>query len=410
MRCPIRMRGWLVAGGLAATILGGAPDAARAGWPGHHGRGVAAAYVVAPGAVVAPSAVGWAPAQSLALPTQTLAVPAQAYQYQALPAQGYQYQAVAVPTTGLSVAPYGIQTLPLQAASLPVLPAQSAASSYMLQVVPGASSLAQGQNLSVAADLQALAVTSEYQALSTQLGAPLTQELTRHLRDRLREIIRRIGARLPGPDVVADALLNVARDFFAARGLGWAFDLVRPAIERLIDRMISQESPGPIDPTPPDNGGGGTGQIRFRGQFEGVIDLDTGRIDGRLGEGQEPPPRPDQGGTRNPFEPGQIPDPSRDLRAAAAALQAASQALQQRATTTSAVPQAAPCPCPYHHAHPQPQPQMPAQPTPPVAAPDPSTAPPATPQPDANPIKLPNPDDAAPATPVTPPTPTPTLP
>ena len=91
--------------------------------------------------------------------------------------------------------------------------------------------------------------------LAIQLGNDLNnvKNLRGKLKDRLEQLIRKNGDLVPDAGLVP-ALMDVAQLVLTQMGYGWAFEILRPRVERIITKLISErrnQGPGNHDAGPP---------------------------------------------------------------------------------------------------------------------------------------------------------------
>jgi hypothetical protein len=153
----------------------------------------------------------------------------------------------------------------------------------------------------------------DYRVLSAQVGGPFADALVGKLRQELQRIIAASGGVMPSKQLIFQALLLIARDYFVQANGGAVFDLVlRPIVERLISRLIDEHQQQlPVNPTPGDHTTPGTlppGRYRI----EGVIEITVTPQDGGTTPGTNPNPNPNP--NTNPGENGSATTLPQDLK------------------------------------------------------------------------------------------------
>ncbi|MDB5352178.1 MAG: hypothetical protein JWN86_3425 [Planctomycetota bacterium] len=148
---------------------------------------------------------------------------------------------------------------------------------YLVQGPGGAMMIAQMPGPAanpVAADpeLQSILSDPDSSALAAHWGgdASKVKLLRARIRERLDEFIKRNAGLLPDSQLLLPALMNVAEEVAASFGYGWAFDLARPLIERVVKKLIheraaqSPDKPADVRPNGDTPGDGGTAPSRLR--------------------------------------------------------------------------------------------------------------------------------------------------
>jgi hypothetical protein len=237
-----------------------------------------------------------------AMPVTTTA-PTLTYTYQAVSVAPVQLQAAAAPSYQVVSAPAvqmpAVSSIPTVATVAPqtvtyyVVPATSAPATQFSGVSAQAGFDAGG---SMAAELQALQADPDfpkYQQLAQGLGDwKRFLALRDRLRSKLLELIRAAGGRLPDRSQIAAALLIVAEDFFKSYGLGFVFEIFKPAVTDLINRLIQEqqgqtpvEPSRPVEPAP----GGQVQRFEVRGGYLDLVPVSSGQRP-QDGDHVSPPP------------------------------------------------------------------------------------------------------------------------
>jgi hypothetical protein len=240
--------GGLVAlGGLLALGVG----PARAGGF-HHGHGTTVGVVgyspvgvgtVWTTGVAATPMVGYGVVQA---PTVGFATPLTSTLHLQLPQVSWGASTPSMPAVGLGATPLAVP------GGVGVV-GGSGGTQYVWTLVPAGSLAGTGSAIASGAGVPSSILGSdEYRVLTAQTGGAFADALVNRLKQELQRLIAASGGTLPNRDLLLQALLLVARDFFAQSNGGALFDMVlRPIIERIIGRLIDENQPPKPTPAPP---------------------------------------------------------------------------------------------------------------------------------------------------------------